>query len=360
MKESGIVLPDHRSSELHKAAMRSLEDVKDGPDEASELVVAGKPLPRSSSLVQKLEEMQFLEHQVAIGNFKKTVRKLGLPNNRRTMESPEYARLCALRAEIEGLVSSVTDVWRTERIRGLVPDEIALAKAEAQSVSASLTPAQRSAAAADALALIAKLKVGKRRISDVETLTLDNVVDNCLALRQSPPLLTFDQRACEPLSTEAHEFYPATKLALLDIVPHASTGGIDFVALADHPLLRCLRTFNSQDICTALTTIAYGSPEVLLPQCPSITDPAVGGRVHPENLRVRMLTPQMQTELCRAWDKWPFKPEEEQLRFTFNLKRWNGSVLRGEESDAGKERLFDIPMGDVHKSRSDLCIERYI
>ncbi len=45
-----------------------------------------------------------------------------------------------------------------------------------------------------------------------------------------------------------------------------------------------------------------------LPKAPSLKDPLVGGRTKLDDMRVRMLTPEMLRELVLAWGEWPFKP----------------------------------------------------
>ena len=56
-----------------------------------------------------------------------------------------------------------------------------------------------------------------------------------------------------------------------------------------------------------LDQIAHGAAEALLPQCKTILDPAKGGHVHVEHVRVRLLTYEMLVELNAAWEAWPFK-----------------------------------------------------
>jgi len=69
----------------------------------------------------------------------------------------------------------------------------------------------------------------------------------------------------------------------------------------------------------ALNSMAHGAADALIPQCPSLTDPAKGGHKHLEHVTIRLLTHEQLKELDEAWNRWPFKVPEEILQARIRL-----------------------------------------
>lgn len=310
MKDSGIVQPENRSNSLHQQAM---EGMASDTTEASDLVVAGQALPKSSSLVQKILELDDLEKQFSEGAFVK--RKASRTDQRSANDILQYNRMATLRAEIDALVPD-SNVWSDDKVDKLARQELHLNQLECESRAPGLSSGDLQALKSTMKEISTLHAAECKRLSQRETRAMTSIVDNRTALQQSPPLLTWDAREREPLEVQPAEFYPKTNLALLDIRPRdpSTFASVDFVALAAHPLVKCLRAFKTLGVADTMERINYGAAEALLPLCPTVNDPLNGGRIHVDNLRVRMLTPVMLKELCEAWDAWPYRLSEEQMK----------------------------------------------
>lgn len=150
--------------------------------------------------------------------------------------------------------------------------------------------------------------------------------DNVAAFNQSPPLLAWDRRTHEPLASFPADFYPRISLALLDFKlrddhpkPVSLPDGMEQRArFRKIPFLRTLGKYPSYALATALDQRAHGAAAALIPACPSINDPARGGRINIEHMRVRMLTEQMWRELAEAWYRWPFRIDDETLDMKYS------------------------------------------
>ena len=123
-------------------------------------------------------------------------------------------------------------------------------------------------------------------------------------------LLLWDRRNAEPIVPEAHEFYSPKPLALLDFQPKPAVSP-SLTTLQhkylDHILLSFF-TSPGSSVATALDLMFPGAAKAIIPNAPSLCDPRRGGRMDLDELRVRMLTPQMLREIAIAWDGWAFKP----------------------------------------------------
>lgn len=149
--------------------------------------------------------------------------------------------------------------------------------------------------------------------------------DEASAVNRTKPLMLWDRREAEPLLVGEKEVLPAgIEAHLLDFRQRAQES-----ALADSSewtdgyepydvLLELLIQKPSDPIHQALDDIYPGAAEALIPQVPAITDPRQGGKHDFRQMRVRMLTIEMLTELDRAWRNWLFRPTraEVMLRIT--------------------------------------------
>lgn len=141
----------------------------------------------------------------------------------------------------------------------------------------------------------------RRRVNDIEA-----VIDNSEALRLK--LLDWDNRPYEPLGVLDSEFDPPYALALLDYQPRPRPAFLKAGrSIIKTPFITLVRYHLESRIGLVLDQIAHGAAEALLPQCPTISDPAKGGHVHLEHVRIRVLTYEMLVELNAAWEAWPFK-----------------------------------------------------
>lgn len=133
--------------------------------------------------------------------------------------------------------------------------------------------------------------------------------ENRRAFTQTPPLLMWDRRACEPLIAHKSEFAPEKELALLDIQGHVP----DRYPMTPEQatqfdlIMKQLFTYPS-DSPLALDSLAPNATDTIVPLVPDLKDPSKGGRLDLSDLEVRALTPKMAHGITMAWDQWLSKP----------------------------------------------------
>ncbi|KAH6844814.1 hypothetical protein B0I37DRAFT_311013 [Chaetomium sp. MPI-CAGE-AT-0009] len=145
--------------------------------------------------------------------------------------------------------------------------------------------------------------------------------DNLHVLRQDPPILNWDRRYVEPLRAAPSDFFPQIPCTLLDIQPKAvpsilrdmgqqSTRGGDTFDL----ILRGLSQRAIDPVTKSLSSISPGAGEGIAPQCPSLSDPRLGG-VPPGlvGLPSRAMNQNQLVDITEAWMKWPFRPSYSEL-----------------------------------------------
>jgi transcription factor 1 len=129
-----------------------------------------------------------------------------------------------------------------------------------------------------------------------------------------PQNFPYDRRTFEPLLADRTDFWPPqTGLALYSSVP--SPVDLDVwdiaprseVAKLARELAKLLFNAKGTSLPTALDRIAPNAAMDLVPKCPSLSDPRLGGRLDVGNLAVRMVGERGFEELVRAWFEWPFK-----------------------------------------------------
>ncbi|CAI6338467.1 unnamed protein product [Periconia digitata] len=146
-------------------------------------------------------------------------------------------------------------------------------------------------------------------------------VDDRIALHASVPRLQWDKRPYEPLIAKSGEVWPAIPVSLLDIVPRPMTfDPVWFEWVTDF----CFAFFDAPfaSVRAAMEHVQPGA-SCLLDQVPALTDPKKGGRLNMNNLRVRMLTPEMIEGLCKAYHEWPFKNVEARHKKYFQMRMTN-------------------------------------
>lgn len=141
--------------------------------------------------------------------------------------------------------------------------------------------------------------------------------DNLHIFRQDPPVLSWDRRPVEPLVVSGMEFFPNVPCALLDIQPktmhplllesgpNTSRAGDIFGIL-----LGSMYRSSLDPLDKVLESIYPGAAEGVLPYCPSLVDPKVGGAGYSgwSGLSPRALNEKQLVEILDAWMKWPFRP----------------------------------------------------
>ncbi|ORY11978.1 hypothetical protein BCR34DRAFT_600918 [Clohesyomyces aquaticus] len=133
-------------------------------------------------------------------------------------------------------------------------------------------------------------------------------LDDRLCIRSPVPRLMWDSRPYEPLVFQEDEMWPPSRCALLDFVPSLPRERWDGEAWEfTFDFASALIRYGSESVPAALEHMVHGGSE-LVNDVPLLRDPAKGGRLDLNHLRVRMLTVEMVDQLCKAWREWPFRP----------------------------------------------------
>ncbi|KAL3426368.1 hypothetical protein PVAG01_03159 [Phlyctema vagabunda] len=166
--------------------------------------------------------------------------------------------------------------------------------------------------------------------------TFINNRENRKALRLNPPMLHWDRREFEPLKVRPEDFYPGNELTLLDMHPKATWPLFRTRQVEDFEfLLSTMFMHPAHSVKKALTSLAHGAYDWIVPECPSLTDPKKGGERDLNELSVRCLTEEMLKEIVESWIKWPFRPSRYRLltmtgkvpHFDDDADDWHGRTL---------------------------------
>jgi len=140
-----------------------------------------------------------------------------------------------------------------------------------------------------------------------------SIEDEQYARALSPPLLQgWDPRNATPVHIDVGEdVYPPRPLALIDFRPklvdeyfrHEDPEVLNKRFLTFDWITRCLFTLRAQSVTIALKSLVPGG-EYLLDEIPDGRGKALGKK------RVRCLLVDELVDLSKAWDSWPFKPED--------------------------------------------------
>jgi len=330
MNQSGISMRRDRSSKLHKEALIAV-NVTEQSRSVADVVASGETVARRSyNLVEELSEMEALERDFYVrGHFKRHKRTEDMTSNDKRYKemTPEYLRMVELQKKLATLTMAPSLLPHPAlSTNAILLEDLHQLECDVQNTPSLDPTLQIKKEAMEALAMrITRLK---ERLRTRHVIDLAHLDDNAMAFRRVPPPAQWDRRQFEPLIVRANEFFPRLKMALLDIVPKDASEICERAAMFKMPLARALRPLATHSIERALEQIAHGSAEALLPNCPALRNPLKGGRMHLENLRVRMLTDEMLQELFDAWNSWPFKKSDQQI-----LNSLNRSTLHPHDED---------------------------
>ena len=146
-----------------------------------------------------------------------------------------------------------------------------------------------------------------------------DILDEQTAYFASPSLLTLYDRSYEPLKANSSEFWPNQNLALFDLIPKERDLTVPGLATSAEAgriaseFLKSLFASRNMPLPQALDKVAVNAAQDLIPKVPAITDARRGGRLDPNNIRVRMITEEMVEGLVKAFFEWPFRPESWEL-----------------------------------------------
>ncbi|KAK3319556.1 hypothetical protein B0T19DRAFT_432649 [Cercophora scortea] len=284
MRSNHIATPPGRETGLLKKVLAHPGD--------EEMVVAGQQPPE----FERLYLPALAQHEEDFANAKIAAR------------SPEYSRLLYLRHKVQ---------WNDKRCASAFAH-----MQEAEQISRDLLTAtddaSRAAVAAREAAWNGKIERLNKDLCKEFLLHRDNL----RVFRQPQPVLSWDRRPCEPLRVEPTEFYPNIPCHLLDIQPKAMfpllrDTGADSNHVADsfELILRSILATSKLSISMSLDRLYPGASEGIIPNCPSLRDPAQGGVPLGGfgEISSRALNEKQLIEIITAWEKWPFKPSFAEL-----------------------------------------------
>lgn len=146
-----------------------------------------------------------------------------------------------------------------------------------------------------------------------------DLVDDHMAYYLSPSVLSFYERSYEALKATAKDFWPEKSLALFDFMPKTRDLTVPDLASSDEAtrfcadLLQILFSSPGLTLPQALDRVGVNAAQDLIPMVPAITDARKGGRLNPNNVKVRMVTEEMVEGLVKAFFEWPFRPQSWEL-----------------------------------------------
>ncbi len=151
-------------------------------------------------------------------------------------------------------------------------------------------------------------------------------IDDRRGFEQQPPLLQWDRRTAEPLMVRDEEFYPARKMALLDLNP--SSEAVDKLSDFDKRtcfeyLLAILLRSPAQSVRNELATIAQGGLDDFIDRVPDLTNPVKGGNSNLDDLRIRTLPIHLLIQLALALETWPFRMQSHEMIMAIGRKQPN-------------------------------------
>lgn len=307
MKDANQSIPVHRQNRIFKLAAQALADREtenDHQESRDGVFVDGEAAP-SQNVLDEIAMLQVEERRFAFSE-----RKLPTRPTSNSHKRADAAAMVQGRARLDAYVGAASPIPSSLYIDRLVIMEGALNQMERDYAAGTFPLADRPAKAAEMDSLAATLAEGYRPLSRRDRRLAAQSADNIEAARSSPSILAWDRRTVEPLDVGDHEFWPRHCMALLDITPKSTAGRS---AAFQQLLVRALFKEDTLPIAEALERIAFGAAEALLPKCEAISDPQRGGRLHLQNLRVRMLTLEMVQELLREWNAWPFQKSRAEL-----------------------------------------------
>ncbi|KAF2862174.1 hypothetical protein K470DRAFT_256154 [Piedraia hortae CBS 480.64] len=141
-----------------------------------------------------------------------------------------------------------------------------------------------------------------------------NLISAQLSIFSTPPIQPLDARTYLPIKSNPKEFWPPGEMMLVDVIPKPVELSVPQLSDARNAarvasVLTCAMFLNSRhSVVFALERLAPNASRDLVDKVPSLTDPRVGGRLDPQCVMVRQLTPQMVEDLTKAWIEWPFRP----------------------------------------------------
>ncbi|KAL5432225.1 hypothetical protein PMIN07_008519 [Paraphaeosphaeria minitans] len=197
----------------------------------------------------------------------------------------------------------------SDRLEGLFDREIEFLKME--------DGPEKEEAKKDLEAVAEELQMDMEQLQAPKQTTAVSSANDRISLKSPVPRLQWDNRPYEPLVMQPDELWPRRRASLVDVEPYPRQDfKLDWFMDFAHAL------FNSANhsVPKALDSLQSGA-SALVDEVPSLRDPARGGRLKLEHMKVNMLTNEMIEGLWHAYNAWPFKTNSANHSKYFALKQ---------------------------------------
>jgi transcription factor 1 len=312
MRRKNIQIPVERQDGMQRKVQDILQGSTSG--DAVALRESDGTLPDSSRKWHK--ELRQLKADFESGKLSQFIGgPPGVRTNKRRNDprthSPEWVRLMEMERNLKSQQREKIDVLH------LIVEQEKLDSLELDAYQDCLSEAERREKLEEVDRRTRELKTRLDNVTNRRSMAFKFIVDDRKAFVQNPPLLMWDQRTAEPLIAQDYNFYKPKDIALLDIQPKFPNPYPLTTAQAIYLDMIVARVFThgNQTPTVGLKQLAPGAFEALVPRVPALQDLRKGGCRNIEDLRCRVMTPEMFYDLALAWEKWPFKPPVPDLMY---------------------------------------------
>ncbi|EUC49682.1 hypothetical protein COCMIDRAFT_83931 [Bipolaris oryzae ATCC 44560] len=315
-KKLGMELPPHRRDRIHEFAA-DIERISNGTGRI-----------KSAEIQEYLHEQQLAgksttgllsEGLIEHYEIEKTIRQkypdIEIPNGT-ALQSPKTRKKIVpedhpAKDQIRKYLSDCAQINFTQRLKSQIEAIADVGEAmyelEGKILRMQDGP-EKDAAMAKLEELNASWEEGNRKMPLNYARAPATELDDRLALRAPPaPRVQWDSRPFEPLTMYNNEAWPTNRLSLISTepIPQPTAEYHDYYDWL-HDFIHGLYANPSDTIPEALDKMQHGLRDIM-EECPSLRDPDKGGRLQMDHFRVRLLTPEMITEMLDAYLNWPFK-----------------------------------------------------
>ena len=314
-KRLGMELPEHRRDHIHKFAA-DIEQMSNGTGIVDNLEIqrylhdqhlAG--MPTTGLLAEGLVEhydaekairTQYPEVDIGPGIL------MDVRTSRRKVRGDHPAK-DQIRKYIKDCANVNLTLRRKKEIEELANIGEAMYRLECKILGMQDGP-EKDAAMEELEKLDASWEAGHEKLPSNYTRAPGTELDDRLGLRAPPsPRVQWDNRSFEPLTMRMNEAWPTNRLSLIstESVPQPTDRFPEYFEwLGD--FISGLYGMSADSVPEALDKMQHGLASII-DDCPSLKDPAKGGRLQMKHFRVRLLTSEMIEELLEAYKNWPFK-----------------------------------------------------
>lgn len=323
-QENGMELPQHRRDCIHEMAgdiaQRNIEQGKAADTRLTQLEISTyfeKRIREGKSNVgidyqQNIEAISEDQHLEEHPELRWTTNKSGQP--KRTERGVKLCGRLALlnqgrkyRSQIEELTGSFEEMF--DREIEVLNMEDGLEKEEAK----------KWLEAKDE-----ELQTALEHVHSHQRTAVVSSANDRISLKSPVPRLQWDHRPYEPLVMQPDEFWPKQRACLIDMEPYPRKDfQLEFFMDFGYSLFQS----SNISVTRALESMQAGA-SCLCDQVPSLRDPARGGRLNMDHMKVSMLTNEMVEDLFRAYHAWPFKDSKANHSKYFHLKQKRSGKVR--------------------------------